>query len=63
MSKVKVTKKLAQKIARDFAPAVKWEWSVVRDHCDSATWGALDCFQLDLLTDWVFEDLARQAAA
>lgn len=55
---MKPTKKLALEVANlltlsALAPDQDLDWQAVRDFTDSVTHSELDCFQLDLLTDWV----------
>jgi hypothetical protein len=49
---IKPSKKLAANIARTY-PFKEFDEREIRDHVDLETGGELDCFQLDLLTDWV----------
>jgi hypothetical protein len=58
-----VTMSNARRIAASISPHKwdSWDWSVVRDVVDGATFGELDPFQLDMLTDWV-DNLCKQRA-
>ena len=47
---IKPTKELAKTIAAKAYPLQDWE--KIRDIADQYTGGELDCFQLDMLTDW-----------
>tara|TARA_R110000851_G_C12907750_1_gene548905 strand:+ start:595 stop:741 length:147 start_codon:yes stop_codon:yes gene_type:complete len=47
--------KLAQELAQEIGST---DWSTVRDQVDIATSSELDCWQLDMLTDWVVSKCA-----
>ena len=47
----------ASAIAKRLSPDMSDE--AIRDACDFATYGELDCFQLDMLTDAVTRRLRR----
>jgi len=46
-----ITKALAREIAQ--RKNLSEDWEMLRDQVDTATFSELDCFQLDMLTDWV----------
>lgn len=55
---MKPTKKLALEVTNlltlsALEPDEDLDWNKVREFADSVTGSQLDCFQLDLLTDWV----------
>lgn len=52
---IKATKQLAADCA--FSARYDFTWDQMRDHCDRESAGDLDCFQLDMLTDWAMEAL------
>lgn len=54
---MKVTKRLAVKIAEKLDASDLKNWDAIRDYCDGYTLGEVDSFQLDLLTDFVSEEL------
>ena len=49
----KITKKLAAEIAQRIKPGRSWD--ILPDLVDIETYGELDAWQLDTLTDWVAE--------
>lgn len=53
---MQINKELAKSIAETWKRDAA-SWDALRDHVDSATAGDLDCFQLDMLTDWTMEYL------
>jgi hypothetical protein len=49
--------------AKEIAMALDYvdrPWSEMRDAVDHETYGQFDAFQLDLLTDWVKEEMPQQ---
>lgn len=56
---MKVTRELAARIASWMVPG---SIEQIRDEVDFKTGGELDCFQLDLLTSWVQQELDATAA-
>ena len=60
---MRISKAYAQKVAdRAFAKNMNfnYDWDSVRDYCDDVTYGDLDCFRLDMLTDWVLAALNKK---
>lgn len=49
---MRISMKLATELAQEIGST---DWSIVRDQVDIATSSELDCWQLDMLTDWAVE--------
>ncbi len=49
-----ISKDLAGSLAKKIGEPLSWDHT--RDRVDSMTSGELDCFKLDLLTDWVMSE-------
>ena len=59
MTRKKTLAPLADLIARDIADCTSQsvDWETLREECDRATDGELDCWPLDILTDMVAQRL------
>jgi hypothetical protein len=55
---MKPTKELAREIATKIDG--NHPWKTIRDVLDGQTGGELDCFQLDMLTDWVTHECDKR---
>ena len=49
-----ISKDLARSLAKKIGETLNWDHC--RDRVDLMTSGELDCFKLDLLTDWVMAE-------